>query len=353
MLSETIEGGLRVRASAKLNLYLEVGGRRPDGYHDIDSIFQEVSLHDELELFPTRDGRVVLEEEGICEAEKNLVHRAASRFRQRFLPAGSPLGVRVRLRKGIPQGAGLGGGSSDAAATIVAVARLWGVRPDRDEVVRLAAELGSDVPFFLVGGTARCRGRGEVVESWSAAFDGEDPFHYVLAYPRINVSTKGVYEALDAARGPDCALTPPSPLDSMRPVDARDLLRGGRLLFNRFEEVVYRQFPELRKIHATLGGEPFVKVLMSGSGSTVYGLCRDAREAEDLATALRGRVEADIYAVSSERAHGFWRDCGGRRDDAPGGGGSPPATPRGGAGAQGEVSASPGKQHRKEHRPWK
>jgi len=214
----------------------------------------------------------------------------------------------MRVRKRIPEGAGLGGGSSDAAATLVALARLWNLPVTAVDLVPVAAELGSDVPFFLVGGTARCRGRGERVESWAEAFDAAGPFHYVLVYPKVKVSTKIAYDSLDAARGPAFTLTPPSPLDSMRPVEVQVRLRGGQLFYNRFEEIVYRIFPEVGRVCLALSEEPFVKVLMSGSGSTIYGLCRSAPEAEATAQRLRRRLDADILTASSERCHeGFGR----------------------------------------------
>src|SRR5437867_6389888 len=186
---ERMENGLKVWAPAKLNLHLEVGPKRSDGFHEIDSIFQAITLYDELELENTPDGRIWLEEEGIAEAEKNLVFRAAKLLQdllleQRIFTPQRRLGARVRLRKRIPEGAGLGGGSSDAAATLLGLASLWEAPVHRNQLFDLALSLGSDVPFFLVGGPARCRGRGVKVDSWVKAF-GKKTFHYVLACPRV------------------------------------------------------------------------------------------------------------------------------------------------------------------------
>lgn len=297
MLWEESGSTIRVRAPAKLNLYLEVGARRPDGFHEIDSVLHEVTLYDEIEIEATLDGAIRLEEEGIAEAEKNLVYRAARKLKESGLARdGSRAGARIRLRKGIPEGAGLGGGSSDAAATLAALARLWSIDLP-DELSRLAAELGSDVPFFLTGGTCRCRGRGEEITSWNEAFSDASPLHFVLVYPRIKVATKMAYDALAASRGGDFALTPSSPLDSMPATVARTRFGSGQLFFNRFESVVYPAFPELKVVHARLSEEPFLKVLMSGSGSTVYGVSRDAGAAEGLARKLRVDLAADVYAV--------------------------------------------------------
>ncbi|MBI4602081.1 MAG: 4-(cytidine 5'-diphospho)-2-C-methyl-D-erythritol kinase [Planctomycetes bacterium] len=301
MRIQPIPGGLRVLAPAKVNLYLEVGPRRADGYHDLDSLFQAIDLHDELEVLGAPEGTLELEEAGIAEGERNLVVRAARRLLESGLvPPGRRPGARLRLKKRIPEGAGLGGGSSDAAAALVGLARLWRLAASRRELLPLAASLGSDVPFFLSGGTARCRGRGELVESWSHAFPAGAPFHYVLVYPRIKVSTKRAYEALDASRGSADALTAPSPLDSMPPVAVRTELGRGHLFFNRFETVVCSAFPELRRLHETLCKEAFVKVLMSGSGSTIYGLARSAEEARRIAGKLRTQLEADVFLARSE-----------------------------------------------------
>ncbi len=300
MRFEPIPEGLRVLAPAKLNLYLEVGPLRPDGYHDIDSIFQAITLHDELELRHAPAGELRLEEEGIAEAEKNLVMRAARKLLSSGLVEGRPPGACIRLKKRIPEGAGLGGGSSDAAATLVGLSRLWGLSVRVPALASIALELGSDVPFFLLGGTARCRGRGERIESWSGAFRAAPPLHYVIAYPRVKVSTRLVYDALDALRGPVFALTAPSPLDSIPPESARYQLGRGNLFYNRFESVVYSAFPEVRSLHASLTQEPFLKVLMTGTGSTVYGVTRTGEEASRLARKLEARLDADVFAVESE-----------------------------------------------------
>ena len=286
-------------APAKLNLYLEVGEKRLDGFHEIDSIFQEISLCDELEFLSAPGADLRLDEEGIAEKENNLVLGAARKLRERA-PSAGKLGATIRLKKRIPQGAGLGGGSSDAAATLLGLSALWGLGVTPSDLLPLAEELGSDVPFFLVGGTARLRGRGEQVESWADTFDLAEPFHYVLAYPRVKVNTKAAYGALDALRGPNFTLTAPSPLDSMPRELMEGELRSGRLFCNRFESVIYRLFPDLQKLHAMLTAEPFLKVVMSGSGSTIYGVCRSSREAEEASLRLGGRLDADIFAVRSE-----------------------------------------------------
>lgn len=302
MKIESTSDGLRVLAPAKLNLYLEVGPRRDDGFHDIDSLFQSITLFDELEFHSLPGGELLLEEDGIREGENNIVLRAASLLRECKLPARRRLpGARICLKKRIPEGAGLGGGSSDAAATLLALSSLWGLELERSDLHDLALRLGSDVPFFLVGGTARCQGRGERVSSWRGAFDLAEPFHYVLVYPRIKVSTRLAYEKLDASRGPSFALTAPSPLDSIPAPAVRIGLCRGELFYNSFETVLFSTFPELRRLYALLCEESFLKVLMSGSGSTIFGVCRSAEQARELGEKLNATLEADVFTVSSER----------------------------------------------------
>lgn len=302
MRIETYRNGLRLLAPAKLNLYLEVGPLRPDKYHDIDSIFQSITLYDEIILEPAASGEIELEEEGIAEREKNLVYRACIALRDCGLTRRpGATGVRVRLRKTIPHGAGLGGGSSDAAATLVGLSRLWGLNPAPGQLEALALKLGSDVPFFLVGGTARCTGQGERIEDWNDPFDRAPPLHYVLAFPRTPVATRDAYGALDRSRGPDFALTAPSPLDSIPPDSIRNRLGLGELYFNRFESVVFSLYPEVGRVHSILSREDFLSVRMSGSGSTIFGVSRSAEEAERLARKLSPVLGAEIRTARSER----------------------------------------------------
>ena len=301
MRIEAIEDGLRVLAPAKLNLYLEVGPRRADGFHEIDSIFQSVTLFDELEVRSSSDEAIVLEEEGVSCGDDNLVARAARRL---SALSGARRGVRMRLRKRIPQGAGLGGGSSDAAAALVALARLWELRLADAELAAVAAELGSDVPFFLHGGTAICRGRGELVTPLEGLFEPDRPPCYVLVYPRREVSTSLVYNALDASRPPGFALTATELLDSMGRGSVRRQLASrmasGELFFNRLENVVTALFPDLDRVRTSLRAEPFVSVSMSGSGSTFFGVCREAADADRIAASLAERLEADVFSVRAE-----------------------------------------------------
>ncbi|MCZ6794990.1 MAG: 4-(cytidine 5'-diphospho)-2-C-methyl-D-erythritol kinase [Planctomycetota bacterium] len=304
---DELPDGLRVRTPAKINLYLEVGDVRGDGFHEIDSLLQTVSLHDVLEFRETDDGEISLEEKGIADREENLVHRAAVLLRESgLLPAASRRGVRIVLEKRIPQGAGLGGGSSDAAATLVALARLWDVRASVEQLSEIAARLGSDVPFFLRGGTARLRGRGEHVTPWHEVFDHES-FHYVVAHPGVHVPTGKVYESLDRRRQGGFTLTVSSPLDSMTSADIVSRFARGEVFYNRLEDVTCSLYPELGDVSSRMKEEPFTAVSMTGSGAAFFGLCRDAEEADRLARRLVAGwpPETAVYAVQSEPGYRF------------------------------------------------
>lgn len=301
-IEELPAGGLRVRAPAKLNLYLEVSEARADGYHEIDSLFQEVTLYDLLDFRATEDGEITVEEKKIGEGERNLVYQAAVLLRERgHFPRGSRAGAHITLDKVIPRGAGLGGGSSDAAATLVALARLWGLRVSLTELASLGAELGSDVPFFLYGGTARCQGRGERVTPYHEVFDASPLFHYVIVFPAVHVTTKTVYEGLDRARGPGFTLTASSALDSMTPAENLGRLARGEVFFNRLEGITCSLFPELSRVSSRLKEEPFLAVSMTGSGSAFFGLCRGCKECTRLArkVAADGPSAVQVYAVES------------------------------------------------------
>jgi len=303
-------GGVLALAPAKVNLYLEVLGLRPDGYHEIDTVMQAVSLHDEIEIrsIPGGTGTIRLEVAGpdgrspaLSAGEDNLVFRAARLFLETFGPGRLDGAIGIRLVKRIPMGAGLGGGSSDAAWTLRALGRASGIEPSREELVPLAARLGSDVAFFLYGGTARCRGRGERIEPMDDPF-GEGGFHGVLVNPGVHVPTSLIYRELDRAAESRVALTTHPAVANMTTDSIRAALRRGELLFNRLEPVACRAFPELESLKKEIRKEPFLATLMSGSGSTMFGVARSQGEAEGIATRLRPRIRGTVFTVRGERA---------------------------------------------------
>ena len=257
------------KAYAKVNLTLAVGEKRPDGYHEVVSVMQRVSLHDTLTAEQTREGiTLTCSDPALPSGEENLVHRAASLF---FRETGIAGGAALTLEKRIPSQAGLGGGSSDAASALLALRKLYAPALPDTELETMAAALGSDVPFCIRGGTQLATGRGEVLSPLPPLTDG----WFVIVKPTESFSTPAMYRRLDELP-PAC--TPPLP-----PLqDGLPALAAG--LFNRFEAAIPAG-SAVWDIKARLAAHGALASLLSGSGSAVFGLF-------DTETAARAAVEA-------------------------------------------------------------
>jgi 4-diphosphocytidyl-2-C-methyl-D-erythritol kinase len=264
------------RAPAKLNLALEIVGRRPDGYHDLVTLFQTIDLSDEI-VFEEHDELVLECDEPCLAGPSNLMLRAARALRE---AAGIERGARIRLTKRIPVAAGLGGGSSDAAATLRGLCRLWRIRLADATLVTLASSLGADVPFLLRGGTVLAEGRGDQLD----ALPDLAPHWAVLHTPEPGPpdKTARAFRALDRANWSDGDLTR-SLASSLREGAPADLAGAT----NTFEFVADRLFdtlaPARRRFLAA--GAPWIR--LSGAGPTLFTLVATEREAE----AIAGRIE--------------------------------------------------------------
>jgi len=277
--------GVHVLAPAKLNLFLEILGRRPDGYHEVESLMVAVDLYDTLTFADDPSGRISL----ICDdptlptGPDNLVVKAAERLQRE---SGCPRGATIELRKSIPAQAGLAGGSSDAAATLAALDRLWDLRTPPDQLDALAGEIGSDVAFFRHAPAAICRGRGERVEPLALT----TPLYFVLICPPVGLSTADVYRHLIPPERPRPLGAVVDALVAGRP----DVL--GPELFNRLQPVAETLAPALSRVRDGLAslGPSLDGHLMSGSGSAYFGLGRDLGAAQAAARNLEtlglGRV---------------------------------------------------------------
>ncbi|HEU4402984.1 MAG TPA: 4-(cytidine 5'-diphospho)-2-C-methyl-D-erythritol kinase [Candidatus Polarisedimenticolia bacterium] len=261
---------ITLQAFAKINLNLKVIGRRPDGFHELETIVQTITLHDRIDLEGAQDGIELEVDDATIPADAtNLACRAAA-----ALPRASsgPQGVRIRLVKGIPSGAGLGGGSSDAAATLVGVSRLRRLPIDPEILLPLACSLGSDVPFFLTGGTALLTGRGTEVRP----LPDRTGYSLLLVFPGAGISTPAVYAQLHAP------LTPEDKIGSMtrfRPTlmgEVEACVGTG----NDLEPYARVLCPAIGEIKERLLRSGATAAAMTGSGSAVFGLFRDpvARE---------------------------------------------------------------------------
>ena len=276
-------GAVVIAAPAKFNLFLEIRSKRPDGYHDLESLMAAVDLFDTLELRATGTGEIALtcDPPTLSTGPDNLVYKAAAALRE---AAKRPtLGAEIRLTKRIPAQAGLGGGSSDAAAALVGLNRIWNLGLTREELVAIAASIGSDVAFFLTLPAAWCTGRGEQVTPEQTA----GAFHFVLVCPPVGLGTAGVYKRL---------AVPEKPLDGSavrRAYRSGDAEALGRALFNRLEEPAFALEPLVGRIRRRLGGLGPCGALMSGSGSAVFAVCRDRTHAVQVAGAFQDARPAD------------------------------------------------------------
>ena len=273
-----LDGLLIARAHAKLNLGLKVLGRRSDGYHDILSLAQCVDLADMLHIAPAAADELTCTVDHLSTGPDNLVRRALEAFRTHRSVA--PL--HIHLEKRIPMGAGLGGGSADAAAMLRALNRLCDEPMSTAALSALGAALGSDIPFLIEGGTALMRGRGEILEpqQWAGAV------HYALVYPEVEIGTAWAYGQL----GP--FLTENTPY-----LNFTASLSGGsvdhdrlfEVLENDFMPVVERAYPIVAELRSQLDRAGARATSMSGSGSTVFGIFDDRTTASQAQAALQGR----------------------------------------------------------------
>ena len=273
---------IQLRAPAKVNLYLRVVGRRPDGYHELETVFERIDLADELTFEPAEALTLTCDDAALSCGEDNLVIKAA-----RLLHAGTGQrrGARMHLRKRIPIAAGLGGGSSDAAAALVGLTQLWRLELSRERLFELAATLGADVPFFLTAAPWMiARGRGELFEPIAARLG----ITQLLVWPGEPLSTKEVFA------GWEFDLTGLRPSISMM----AHALSNGSLselatgLWNDLQPEAIRRCPVIQKVHSSLQESGCLAAVMSGSGPSVVGLCRDRDHAQEIASRIRRSAPA-------------------------------------------------------------
>ncbi len=287
---------IRLRAFAKINLGLRILGERPDGYHEIRTVYQTVDLHDRLEIrFTRRPGILVrCSDSSIPPGPANLVYRACDLWRKRNKFSG---GIEAALEKRIPAGSGLGGGSSDAAAALIGLERLAGRVPDFHSLFPIAARLGADVPLFLLGGRVLGCGRGEEVYPLTDL----PARHCLVAYPGFKISTREAYEQASAE------LTRPSETRKVKlfgvwsqfPVERWGPAENG------FEKTVFAKWPELGRLKNQFIRAGAETASLTGSGSAVYAVVESAFQLNELSARVpRGWVA--LRARPLPRQH-YWR----------------------------------------------
>jgi 4-diphosphocytidyl-2-C-methyl-D-erythritol kinase len=297
-----------IRAPAKLNLFLDVLGRRGDGFHDLETLMVPIRLADQVSLAPTqsatRPGEIHLDVHTCWPIQSpialpdvptdadNLVVKSLKLFQER---SGCQFGARVELVKRIPMAAGMGGGSSDAAAALRLVNRAWQVNWDDDRLVALAAELGSDIPFFLSHGAAICRGRGERVERLPPL----PPLYFVIVKPAEALGTREVYGAHDSLAEHQSQVA----VGQLNRLIANLYFGGwhdvGMWMHNRLQVAASLVSPCVDKLRRVFAEFDFVAHQLTGSGSAYFGICRHAAHARRLASTLRTRQLGLVYATRS------------------------------------------------------
>ncbi len=280
---------ISLKAPAKINLFLEILGKRDDGYHEIETVMQEIDLVDNLQFEEIQEGvRLNCNDKNIPSDENNLVCKAANLI---LNECGIRKGVLLSLEKNIPVGAGLGGGSSDAAATLKALNLLWKIGLNDAELMEFAAKLGSDIPFFIKGKTALCSGRGEKI----TPIEVKSEMNYLVIFPHINISTATIYRNLKIDL-------------TKKIIDVSFFLNAlkhpkvagiSKLLFNRLEEVVFTTYPDLLDVKKALDHFDFCGLSVSGSGSAFFGLCRDRQQAKAIKSKIELSSIGNVFAVTN------------------------------------------------------
>jgi 4-diphosphocytidyl-2-C-methyl-D-erythritol kinase len=268
--------GIEELAHAKVNLFLRVLRRREDGFHEIETLMAPISLYDSLEIEPANKFEFHCDESGLA-GDDNLVVRAARLF---FSETNREPKVRLTLRKEIPHGAGLGGGSSDAAAALRGLNRFFNTGLSNKKLSKLAAQLGSDVSFFLNETAATCSGRGEIVTPAALPI----PLSLLLLKPEFGVPSSWAYSRWQATREVVGAIYQPQKF-------------GNITFMNDLERPVFEKFVFLAQMKSWLIQQPEAgAVLMSGSGSTIFGVLRDPRSADAVIVRARDELDSKLWS---------------------------------------------------------
>ena len=269
-----------IQAHAKINWSLDILGTRPNGYHELDMLMQRIELADEMTFENARWTRLTIDGQMLPVGNRNLVIRAANALNEYM---GTHKGAKIRLKKHIPVRAGLGGGSADCAAALIALNRLWKFRLPVDTLCEIGAKLGADVPFCIRGGLCRVSGIGEIIEP----MDGAPPIPMVLLHPGGGLSTQAVFGKFDAEGYPTLHVDTMAVAEAVR---AKNLAAYAQLSGNALEAPAIDMLPEVAQAMQQLRDAGAAAVRMSGSGSAVYGLFETDDAAQRAAAALPGAI---------------------------------------------------------------
>lgn len=290
-MQHDVPSPVRLAAPAKINLFLEVLGRRADGYHELVTCMTPLAWADELTFTASDQMRLTCDDPSLALDDNNLVLKAAKAF-QRQTQANC--GAAIHLTKRIPSPAGLGGGSSDAATTLRGLNQLWNIHLDDTELMNLAAQIGSDVPFFLAGSAAWCRGRGEQVMPFKLGMR----IPLLLACPVAGLSTAAVYQSLNAPPLSVGMQQAQSDIPLAQAIRMSNLSAIGRELFNRLQPAAEQCLPLVSEIRQLFEQAASLRLcegsLMSGSGSSYFAVCRSQEETQRLARYIQQHWEGGV-----------------------------------------------------------
>ncbi|MGE6261214.1 4-(cytidine 5'-diphospho)-2-C-methyl-D-erythritol kinase [Heyndrickxia sporothermodurans] len=275
-----------IKAPAKINLTLDVLNKRPDGYHEVEMIMTTIDLSDRIGLSEISENEIRINSQNryVPDDQRNLAYQAAKVLKEKY---NIKQGVTITIDKAIPVAAGLAGGSSDAAATLRGLNKLWGLGLSLDELAKIGAEIGSDVAFCVYGGTAMAKGRGEKITHLSAPPN----CWVILAKPLIGVSTADVYRNLDLS-----SVRHPNSQAMINAINSGDYHSVCKEIGNVLESVTLKMHPEVQHIKEQMERFGADAVLMSGSGPTVFGLVQYDSRLQRIYNGLRGFCD-QVFAV--------------------------------------------------------
>lgn len=287
---------------AKINWFLRVFGRREDGFHELCTAFQTVSLNDDLVFTLSTELKLTCDQKNLPTDENNLILKSAIALKQQYQV---DKGARIHLKKRIPSPAGLGGGSSNAAVTLLALATLWELPVNLDELVRIGGQIGSDVPYFLYGGTALGAGRGTEISPARQQIQK----YLLIVTPNIDVSTAGAFSKLDARR-----LTKNDSKSILQNCyDYAERLELGQLeFFNDFEKVIFQFSREIRNVKEKLLEFGAKHALLAGSGASVFGVFDNEKTRQTAFESFTSESSAKVFSVetvSQDEYREFLKPC--------------------------------------------
>ncbi len=296
---------LAVPSFAKINWILEILGKRRDGYHQIRTIYQTIDLREEVVFETTRSGSIQLEVRGrmVPQGKENLLYRAAELLRN---SSGQRAGVKISLNKEIPVGAGLGGGAGNAAMALLALNQLWECRLEKEALANLAAQLGSDVPFFLMGGTVAAGGRGEQLVPLPDSGEGQT---LILLYPNFELASKDAYALGQWDNWDEEGVLTAETLHTtiqrlLRALAPKE--ESWPLLENDFESALFAHYPALAEAKSALESAGCEKVMLCGSGSTLLGF-GSVKPVKETAAYLSNQGIGEVFTSQTLSRDQYWQ----------------------------------------------